>query len=72
MTKTFASSTCIADRSLIAFTGSDNAALLRAICTNSTTGYVRQLKQGGAIMVPSHAATKVAEHLVKRGWTLEG
>jgi len=56
------------DKALTAFAADDNADLLNAICTNPTTGYVRQLKPGGPVSVPNHAADAVAEHLEKRGW----
>ena len=56
------------DKALTGFSSTNNAALLRAICTNSTTGYVRQLVTDGPVSVPNHAADAVEAHLVKRGW----
>jgi hypothetical protein len=48
---------------------SQNDALLRDICSNATTGYVRQDRGAGfPTSVPSHAAEKVADHLVRFGW----
>lgn len=68
MTPTFRSFENRKDRSLVGFSAEDNAALLKAICTNSATGYVRQLVPGGAVSVPKHKAVAVEEHLVKLGW----
>ena len=69
MEKTFRSFENRKDRSLVGFSADDNAALLRAICSNSATAYVRQMSAGGAVSVPKHAAEKVREHLVNLGWT---
>lgn len=46
----------------------NNAGLLKAVCQNSATGYVRQLKTGGSVNVPNHAADAVAKHLATLGW----
>ena len=56
------------DADLTAFRAEDNAALLRDICTNSATGHVRQLNEGGPVSVPTHSAEKVTAHLEKLGW----
>lgn len=56
------------DKELVGFSAADNAALLKEICTNSTTGYVRQLTPGGAVSVPKHAAEAVKAHLISKGW----
>ena len=72
MTMTFSRFINRLDRQLTGFNaeaGADNATLLRDVCCNSTTGYVRQLRPGGAVNVPNHAADKVEAHLVKLGWT---
>ena len=68
MTKTFTSSINRKDASLTVFSAENNEALKRAICTNSATSYVRQLRAGGPVSVPNHAARRVREHLVKLGW----
>lgn len=56
------------DSSLVGFSSDDNAALLAAICCNSTTGYVRQLVAGGPVSVPAHAADAVRANLISYGW----
>ena len=67
MTKTFRFFPSRKDQNLMGFAGSDAAALLQTICTNSATGYVRQ--SGEYVMVPRHQAEKVAAHLEAQGWT---
>lgn len=57
------------DKALTAFASADNTALLKTICTNSATGYVRQLVPGGSVNVPNHAADAVEQHLIAKGWT---
>lgn len=71
MTKTFRTFENRKDRALIGFSAADNAALLKDICTNSATGYVRQMREGGPVSVPKHAANRVEAHLVKLGWVRE-
>lgn len=69
MTNTFSRFVSRKDKALTAFSATDNAALLQLICSNSVTGYVRQLAPGGAVHVPHHAADAVEAHLMARGWT---
>lgn len=57
------------DRTLVGFSADDNSALLSAICTNSATGYVRQMTTDGPVSVPAGHASAVAAHLEKLGWT---
>ena len=56
------------DRALVVFTCDDNAALLRAICCNPVTSYVRKC-DNGSVSVPKHATENVAKHLESHGWT---
>jgi len=67
--KTFTTFANRRDASLTGFSSDDNAALLAAICGNATTGYVRQLKEGGPVSVPNHAAEAVKADLISKGWT---
>lgn len=67
--KTFTTAPSRKDRHLTVFSavGDDGAELLKAICSNSTTGYVRSGLRG-AVLVPNHAASAVRAHLTKLNW----
>lgn len=56
------------DHALTSFSADDNDALLQAICTNYTTGYVCQMRSNGPVSVPNHASVCIERHLVNLGW----
>lgn len=58
------------DRNTVAFrvVAGTHADLLRAIGSNSVTGYV--VDKGSFVMVPQHAADAISRHLVALGWSL--
>lgn len=81
MTKTYAVSSYLKDRTLVIFIATAEAmqsagglkiaqsALLKAICCNAVTGYVRETAAGNAL-VPAGKREAIEAHLSRMGWSL--